>query len=194
MYIQQLQKRCKQCHSQSEARAATLVFWSAGKYKASVTILADFCPEFNPPFFWRCKHQTKKSPCISITCTLLNRLYGVWHLWLFTWYFRFQNKCNRNKFVAVSRWISGFYIKQIHKECHWTPFCPPITLRGREYYFLSCTDVSVCIFSQTVGRNIRTQSNTPHRHKNDYCQTMFFKCITTYLYQTIWEWIFSMGK
>ena len=65
----------------------------------------------------------------------LNRLYGVWHLWLFTWYFRFQNKCNRNKFAAVSRWMSGFYIKQIYKECHWTPFYPPITLRGREYYF-----------------------------------------------------------
>ena len=48
--------------------------------------------------------------------TLLNRLYGVWHLWLFTWYFRFQNKCNRNKFVAVSRWMSGFYIKQIYKN------------------------------------------------------------------------------
>ena len=27
--------------------------------KASVTIMADFCPEFNPPFRWRCKHQTK---------------------------------------------------------------------------------------------------------------------------------------
>ena len=71
----------------------------------------------------------------SANCTLLNRLYGVWHLWLFTWYFRFQNKCNRNKFAAVSRWMSGFYIKQIYKECHWTPFYPPITLRGREYYF-----------------------------------------------------------
>ena len=28
-------------------------------YKASVTILADFGPEFNPPFSWRSKHQTK---------------------------------------------------------------------------------------------------------------------------------------
>ena len=27
--------------------------------QASVTILADFCPEFNPPFRWRSKHQTK---------------------------------------------------------------------------------------------------------------------------------------
>ena len=26
---------------------------------ASVTIMADFSPEFNPPFRWRCKHQTK---------------------------------------------------------------------------------------------------------------------------------------
>ena len=55
--------------------------------------------------------------------------------WLFTRYFRFQNKCNRNKFVGISRWISGFYIKQIYNECHWTPFYPPITLRGREYHF-----------------------------------------------------------
>ena len=36
--------------------------------KASVTIMADFCPEFNPPFRWRCKHQ----PCISITWSLLS--------------------------------------------------------------------------------------------------------------------------
>ena len=28
-------------------------------FKASVTILADFGPEFNPPFPWRSKHQTK---------------------------------------------------------------------------------------------------------------------------------------
>ena len=27
--------------------------------EASVTILADFCPEFNPQFRWRSKHQTK---------------------------------------------------------------------------------------------------------------------------------------
>ena len=27
------------------------------KQKASVTILADFCPEFNPPFRWRSKHK-----------------------------------------------------------------------------------------------------------------------------------------
>ena len=30
-----------------------------GVYKASVTILADFGPEFNPPFRWRSKNQTK---------------------------------------------------------------------------------------------------------------------------------------
>ena len=88
----------------------------------------------------------EQNPCIVNNCsckfewlrtsyTLLNRLYGVWHSWLFTWYFRFQNKYNRNKFVAVSRWISGFHIKQIYKECHLTPIYPPITLRGREYYF-----------------------------------------------------------
>ena len=28
-------------------------------FEASVTILADFGPEFNPPFHWRSKHQTK---------------------------------------------------------------------------------------------------------------------------------------
>ena len=28
-------------------------------FKASVTILADFGPKFNPPFRWRSKHQTK---------------------------------------------------------------------------------------------------------------------------------------
>ena len=27
--------------------------------KASVTILAGFSPEFDPPFLWRSKHQTK---------------------------------------------------------------------------------------------------------------------------------------
>ena len=33
----------------------TLIF----NYKASVTIMADFSPEFNPPVRWRSKHQTK---------------------------------------------------------------------------------------------------------------------------------------
>ena len=28
-------------------------------HKASVTIVAGFCPEFHPPFLWRSKHQTK---------------------------------------------------------------------------------------------------------------------------------------
>ena len=28
--------------------------------KASVTIMADFSPEFDPPVRWRSKHQTKK--------------------------------------------------------------------------------------------------------------------------------------
>ena len=27
--------------------------------KASVTTVADFSPEINPPFRWRCKHQIK---------------------------------------------------------------------------------------------------------------------------------------
>ena len=67
--------------------------------------------------------------------TLLNRLYGVWQCDLFAWYFRFQNTCNTNKFVRISRWISGFYITKSCKERHWTPFYPPNTLRGREYHF-----------------------------------------------------------
>ena len=71
----------------------------------------------------------------AIYLTLLNRLYGVWPCDLFTCYFRFQNKCNRNKFEGISQWISGFYIKLIYKECHWTPFYQSITLRGREYHF-----------------------------------------------------------
>ena len=37
---------------------------------------------------------------------------------LFTWYFHFQNTCNTNKFVWVSRWISGFYITKSCKECN----------------------------------------------------------------------------
>ena len=65
--------------------------------------------------------------------TLLNRLYGVWQRDLFTWYFRFQSTCNRNKFVWFSRWISGFCITKSRKECHWTAFYPPNTLREREY-------------------------------------------------------------
>ena len=67
--------------------------------------------------------------------TLLNRLYGVWQCDLFTWYFRFQNTCNRNKFVWISRWTLGFYVTKSCKERHWTPFYPPNTLRGREYHF-----------------------------------------------------------
>ena len=29
------------------------------KVKASVMIVAGFCPEFHPPFLWRSKHQTR---------------------------------------------------------------------------------------------------------------------------------------
>ena len=29
------------------------------KYKASVTIMADFSPEFDPPVRWRSKHKTE---------------------------------------------------------------------------------------------------------------------------------------
>ena len=67
--------------------------------------------------------------------TLLNRLYGVWQRDLFTWYFRFQSTYNRNKFVWFSRWISGFCITKSRKECHWTAFYPPNTLKEREYNF-----------------------------------------------------------
>ena len=38
--------------------------------KASVTILADFGPEFNPPFRWRSKYQTK------ITKHIINLVYS----------------------------------------------------------------------------------------------------------------------
>ena len=53
------------------------------------------------------------------------------------------------------------------------PLLPTNHFKRTRIILPSCTDVSACIFSKTVGRNIRTQSNTPHRHKNDYCQTMF---------------------
>ena len=41
-------------------------------FKENVIILADFGPEFNPPFRWRSKHQTKKSQCISLTWSILS--------------------------------------------------------------------------------------------------------------------------
>ena len=44
----------------------------SSRVKASVTILADFGPEFNPPFRWRSKNQTKKSQCISLTWSILS--------------------------------------------------------------------------------------------------------------------------
>ena len=34
-------------------------FYQFEHSKASVTILAGFSPEFDPPFLWRSKHQTK---------------------------------------------------------------------------------------------------------------------------------------
>ena len=42
---------------------------------ASVTIMADFCPQFNPPFRWRCKHQTKIAVHINnlVSSEFLNR-------------------------------------------------------------------------------------------------------------------------
>ena len=70
-----------------------------------------------------CRVHTVKSTVRSMTTRL------------FTLYFRFQKTCNRNKSVWVSRWMSGFYITKSCKECHWTPFDPPNTLKGREYHF-----------------------------------------------------------
>ena len=42
------------------------------RLKAYVTIMTDFSPEFNPPFRWRSKHQTKKWLFISIIWPLLS--------------------------------------------------------------------------------------------------------------------------
>ena len=39
--------------------------------QASVTILADFGPEFNPPFPWRSKHQSENQ-CISLTWSIMS--------------------------------------------------------------------------------------------------------------------------
>ena len=80
------------------------------------------CSTVGQSFFIRLFH-TVKSTVRSLT------------LGLFTRYFRFQSTCNRNKFVWVSRWLSGFYITKSPKERHWTPFYPPNTLREREYNF-----------------------------------------------------------
>ena len=46
------------------------------KCKASVTIVADFSPEFNPPFRWRSKHQTKKWLFIPISYSFLSFQIG----------------------------------------------------------------------------------------------------------------------
>ena len=46
------------------------------RYKASVTILADFCPEFNPPFHWHSKTPDKKWLCISIIWSLPSNKIG----------------------------------------------------------------------------------------------------------------------
>ena len=87
-------------------------------------------------YLWQAQLQTRDVVSLEDrTSTLLNRLYGVWQCELFNWYFRFQNTCNRNKFVWISCWIAGFYITKSCKERHWTPFYPPNTLRGREYHF-----------------------------------------------------------
>ena len=34
-------------------------YYKNGQRQASVTIVADFCPEFHPPFLWGSKHQTR---------------------------------------------------------------------------------------------------------------------------------------
>ena len=58
------------------------------KYKASVTIVAGFCPEFHPPFLWRSKHQTKMTFHIN---NLVNS--------------EFPNRSNRNVRSLISTLI-----------------------------------------------------------------------------------------
>ena len=47
----------------------------ATHYKASVTIVAGFCPEFHPPFLWCSKHQTRMTLNINnlVPSEFLNR-------------------------------------------------------------------------------------------------------------------------
>ena len=107
-----------------------------------------------------CKH-TVKSTVRSLTMRL------------FTCYFRFQNKCNRNKFEGISQWISGFYIKLIYKECHWTPFYQPITLRGREYHFPVVRMFLRAFSPKQWAETSVHKGKHPSVTKNDYCQSLF---------------------
>ena len=79
---------------------------------------------------------------------------------LFTWYFRFQNTCNSNTFLWVSRWISVFYITQSSKECRWSPFYPPITKRTR-ISLPNCTDV-LCEFLKKNSAQKKTVHRASH--------------------------------
>ena len=64
---------------------------------------------------------------------------------LFTYYFRFQNTCNRNNLYGFLVKFQDFIITKSCKECHWTPFYPPNTLRGRECHF-SVVRMFLCEF------------------------------------------------
>ena len=104
-------------------------------------------------------------PVGSLVCHTVKSTVRSLTMRLFTCYFRFQNKCNRNKFEGISQWISGFYIKLIYKECHWTPFYQPITLRGREYHF-PVVRMFLCTFSPKNGRkHPYIKENTPLSQK-----------------------------
>ena len=47
------------CNSKKGTKCGSKFSLKLQNMQASVTIMADFCPEFNPPVRWRWKHQTK---------------------------------------------------------------------------------------------------------------------------------------
>ena len=111
--------------------------------KASVTILADFCPEFNPPFCWRCKHQTKitvhinnlvssefpnrsnrstRSFISTLNCTLKKRGVIIIKIKHFNTKFEYLLK-------TMSYKIISFLVDYIVEKWH---FCPQIS-KIRQY-------------------------------------------------------------
>ena len=72
---------------------------------------------------------------------------------LFTWYFRFQSTCNRNKFVGVYRWISGFYIKHICIKNVAEPLQPNNHFQWRRMLLLSCVRMFLRPSLQNSGQN-----------------------------------------
>ena len=90
------------------------------------------CEERFPLFQFVKKFKIKAS--FYELYTLLNRLYGVWHCDCLPDTFVF-------KALAIETNLYGFLddfqvsITKSPKECHWTPFYPPNTLREREYNF-----------------------------------------------------------